>query len=233
MLETPLVLIPGLLCTRELWAPEIAGLSDMARIMVANHYDADSMAAIGGAILAAPPARFALAGLSMGGAIALEIMRQAPERVLKLALLDTTAALDSEEVRNNRRLYLDLARNGRFAEITQGHLLKRLVHPDRLADKPLVDTILRMAEETGAEAFIRQETAILNRPDSRPGLGAIHCPTLVIVGDHDLITPMERAREIAGAIPRSRLEIITGCGHLSTLERPDVVTAVLRVWLAA
>jgi pimeloyl-ACP methyl ester carboxylesterase len=234
MVETiPLVLIPGLLCTRELWAPQIAGLSDLARITVADHTTADDMARIAGVILAAAPVRFALAGLSVGGAIALEIMRQAPERVLKLALLDTTAALDSEEVGNNRRLYLDLARSGRFAEITPGHLLRRLIHPDRFAERPLVDTILGMATQTGAEVFIRQETAILNRPDSRSRLGAIACPTLVIVGDHDIITPLECAREIADAIPGCRLEIIAGCGHLSTLERPEVVTGLLREWLAA
>lgn len=229
----PLVLIPGLLCTGELWAPEIAGLSDLARITVADHGVADDMAGIARAILAAAPARFALAGLSMGGAIALAIMRQAPERVLKLALLDTTAAPDSEDIRNNRRFYIDLARSGRFDEITPDHLLQRLIHPDRLADGPLIEVILRMARDTGVEAFIRQESAILHRPDGRPGLGAIRCPTLVIVGDRDVITPLERAREIAGAIPNSGLEIIAGCGHLSTLERPGAVTDCLRAWLAA
>lgn len=229
----PLLLIPGLLCTRELWAPQIGGLSELAAITVADHGTADSMAGIAGAILARAPTRFALAGLSMGGAIALEIMRQAPARVLKLALLDTTAAPDSEEVRNNRRLYLDLARSGRFAEITPDHLLRRLIHPDRLADKPLVDTILRMAAETGAETFIRQETAILTRPDNRPGLADIRCPTLVIVGKQDIITPVERAREIAAAVPAARLDIVADCGHLSTLERPEAVTDWLRKWLAA
>jgi len=229
----PLVLIPGLLCTAELWAPQIAGLSDLAPITVADHGTSDDIAEIARAILAEAPARFALAGLSMGGALSLAILRQAPERVLKLALLNTTAALDSEEVRNNRRLYIDLARSGRFAEITPDHLLKRLIHPDRIGDKPLVDLVVRMAQETGVETFIRQETAILHRPDSRPGLGAIRCPTLVIVGDHDVITPLERAREIADAIPNSRLEIVAGCGHLSTLERPGAVTDLLRTWLAA
>ncbi|HXQ40748.1 MAG TPA: alpha/beta fold hydrolase [Candidatus Udaeobacter sp.] len=228
----PLVLIPGLLCTGELWAPQIAGLSDLARITVADHGVADDMAGIARAILAAAPARFALAGLSMGGAIALAIMRQAPERVLKLALLDTTAAPDSEDIRNSRLFYIDLARSGRFDEITRDHLLKRLIHPDRLADGPLIEVILRMARDTGVEAFIRQERAILHRPDSRSGLGAIRCPTLVIVGDRDVITPLERAREIAGAIPNSRLEIIAACGHLSTLERPGAVTDCLRAWLA-
>jgi pimeloyl-ACP methyl ester carboxylesterase len=203
-------LIPGLLCTGELWAPEIAGLSDLARITIADHGVADDMADIARAILAAAPAR-----------------------VLKLALLDTTAAPDSEDIRNARRFYIDLARSGRFEEITPNYLVKRLIHPDRLADGPLVEVILRMARETGVEVFIRQETAILNRPDGRPGLGAIACPTLVIVGDSDVVTPPERAREIAGAIANSCLEIIAGCGHLSTLEGPEAVTACLRQWLAA
>jgi pimeloyl-ACP methyl ester carboxylesterase len=229
----PLVLIPGLLCTGELWSPQIAGLSDLARITVADHGIADDMAGIARAILAAAPARFALAGLSMGGAIALAIMRQAPERVLKLALLDTTASPDSEDIRNARRFYIDLARSGRFEEITPNYLVKRLIHPDRLADGPLIEVILRMARDTGIEVFIRQESAILHRPDGRPGLGAIRCPTLVIVGDRDVITPLERAREIAGVIPNSRIEIIAACGHLSTLERPGAVTDCLRAWLAA
>ena len=228
----PLVLIPGLLCTEELWAPQIAGLSDLARITIADHGVADDMAGIARAILAAAPARFALAGLSMGGAIALAIVREAPERVLKLALLDTTASPDSEDIRNARRFYIDLARSGRFEEITPNYLVQRLIHPDRLADGPLVEVILRMARETGVEVFVRQESAILNRPDGRPGLAAIPCPTLVVVGDHDVITPPERAREIASAIPNSLLEIITGCGHLSTLERPAAVTECLREWLA-
>lgn len=231
MAKIPLVLIPGLMCTRELFAPQIAGLADLAQISVADHGTADSFAGIARAILAAAPTRFALAGLSMGGALALEIMRQAPERVLRLALLDANAALDGEPIRAARHGYLDLARQGRFMEITREHLLPRLIHPARLGDKPLIETVLRMAEETGPEVFIRQETALLNRPDGLPGLSAIRCPTLVVVGADDILTPLERAREIADGIPGARLVIVPDCAHLSTLEQPAALTKLLREWL--
>ena len=191
------------------------------------------MAGIARDILAAAPARFALAGLSMGVSIALELVRQAPARVTRLALLDGRAALDDEETKADRRRYIEMAQSARFMEITRDHLLPRLIHPKRRSDRALTQTILDMAEATGPEIFIRQETAILERADYRPFLPEIRCPTLVLVGADDAITPPPMAAEMAQAIASARLEIVADCGHLSTLERPAETSASLESWLRA
>src|SRR5690606_34368158 len=148
--------------------------------------------------------RFALVGLSMGGYVALEILRQAPSRVAKLALLDTTARPDLPEQTENRRRLVEVARGGRFAEIPDV-LYPKLVAPAREQDAALGAIVRTMAEETGADAFARQQAAISTRPDSRPSLATIRCPTLVLVGAEDALTPPDRAREMAEAIPGARL----------------------------
>lgn len=227
-----LVLIPGLLCTEALWAPQIAGLTDVADIMVADHTGEDSMAALARSILAAAPGRFALAGLSMGGYIALEIMRQAPDRVTRLALLDTSARPDSPEQSKNRRDFIALARRGKFKGVTP-QLIPNLIHPDRVGDKALTDTILDMARQSGVETFIRQETAIIDRIDSRPHLGAIACPALVLCGREDKATPLPLSEEMAALIPGARLQVVERCGHLAPLEQPAITNEALRDWLAA
>jgi pimeloyl-ACP methyl ester carboxylesterase len=230
--KAKLVLVPGLLCTGALWAPQIAVLSDIADCTVADHTRHDTMEGIARAILAAAPERFALAGLSMGGYISYEILRQAPERVERLALLDTGSRADTPERTAARRDLLATAgREG--VRRAQELLMPALIHPSRLADKALVDTVLQMAVDTGLEAFRRQEAAIIVRPDCRPLLPDIRCPTLVLVGEQDALTPPELAREIAVGIPDARLEIVPDCGHLSTLERPEAVSSALRAWLTA
>jgi pimeloyl-ACP methyl ester carboxylesterase len=229
--KLPLILIPGLLCTADLWAHQVAHLGDVAVPMVtAEHARHDSMGAIAAAILAAAPHRFALAGLSMGGYIALEIMRREPERVARLALLDTSARADAPEQSARRQELLAQARIGQFKGVTP-RLLPFLLHADRLQDEALVRRVLRMAADVGRDGFFRQQRAIMARPDSRGDLARITCPTLVLCGDADRLTPPERAREIADGIAGSRLELIAACGHLSTMEQPDAVTAALRTWL--
>jgi pimeloyl-ACP methyl ester carboxylesterase len=228
--KAKLVLVPGLLCTGALWVPQIAGLSEIADCTVADHTRHDTMADIARSILAAAPGRFALAGLSMGGYIAYEIVRQAPERVARLALLDTGSRADTPERTAARRELIAIAERegvGRAQEL----LMPALIHPARLSDKGLVDTVLQMAADTGLEAFRRQEEAIIGRPDNRPFLASIRCPTLVVVGREDALTPPGLAREIADGIPGAGLEIIPDCGHLSTLERPEAVSRALRAWL--
>jgi len=229
----PVVFVPGLLCTGALFADQVAGLGNGRQVTVADHTGARSLSGIARQILARAPQRFALVGLSMGGAIALEMLRQAPARVLRVALLDTRAGPDDEEARTARRLYLEMARDGRFEAITRDHLLPRLIHPKRLEDRPLVETIMDMATATGPQAFVRQETALLERADLRPVLPTIECPTLIAVGDSDVITPPEVALEMASAVAGARLEALADCGHLSTLERPAETTALLSAWLSA
>jgi pimeloyl-ACP methyl ester carboxylesterase len=230
--RTFLLLLPGLLCDAALWAPQRTALADLAETAVADLTRHDSVAGMAGAALADAPDRFALAALSMGGYVALEIMRQAPERVTHLALLDTSARPDSAEASRRRRALIALSRTGRFKGVTP-RLLPMLVHPDRLDDAPLTDVVMAMAERVGQVAFIRQQTAIMGRPDSRPGLPAIACPTLVLCGRDDALTPPALSEEMAAAIPAATLELIDSCGHLSTLERPETVNRALRRWLGA
>jgi pimeloyl-ACP methyl ester carboxylesterase len=228
----PIVLVAGLNCSARLYGEQIPALWQFGPVMVADHRRDDSMAAMARRILAAAPPRFALAGLSMGGYIAFEIMRQAVGRVAKLALLDTGAGAEVPERTEQRKPLLQMARQGRFAEITDNQF-PLLVHRKRHGDAALKATVRRMNEETGADAYIRQQQAIMSRPDSRPGLGAIACPTLVLVGDDDQLTPPALAHEMVGGIRGSRLVVIPQSGHLSTLEQPQAVTEALVEWMAS
>jgi pimeloyl-ACP methyl ester carboxylesterase len=226
----PIVLVPGLACTPRLYAEQIPELWRIGPVTVAVHTRDSSIAAIAQRILSAAPPRFALAGLSMGGYIAFEMVRQAPARIAKLALLDTSARADAPEQGEQRRAQIELARRGRIGQITD-ELFSRLVHASRREDESLKRTVRLMAEDAGADAFVRQQTAIMGRIDSRPSLSSIRCPTLVVVGDGDELTPPERAAEIAQGIGRARLVTIAGSGHLSTLEQPRTVTQALATFL--
>ena len=231
MNKTPLVLVPGLLCDRQLWRSQVEDLADVADIWVADHTRADTMAGVARDVLAdAPFARFALAGLSMGGYIALEIMRQAPQRVTRLALLDTAAGGELPEQTQRRLDFIAFAQRGHFDRVTET-LLPLLIHSARQGERSLTDTVKSMARNIGKEAFIRQQRAIMSRADSLALLASIACPTLVLCGLQDALTPLARHEEIAAGIKGARLEIIEDCGHLSTLERPSEVNAAMRRWL--
>jgi pimeloyl-ACP methyl ester carboxylesterase len=225
-----LVLIPGLLCTAALYGPQVEGLADAAHVTVANHTTADSLPAIAATILAAAPKTFALCGLSMGGYLAFEILRQAPARVTKVALLDTSARADTPERTAARRQQVALVERQGIA-VAVREQLPQWIHPRRMTDTALTETVARMAAETGVTHFARQQTAIGGRIDSRPGLAAITVPALVLVGREDAVTTVEHAQEIAGGIKGSTLAIVEDCGHLSTLEQPNAVTRALRQWL--
>lgn len=226
-----LVLVPGLNGTGDLFGPQIAALAASRRILVADVAADAAIAGMARRLLDAAPARFALAGLSMGGYVALDILRQAPERVTHLALLDTTARADAPESRERREELIALAEAGRFEEV-HAALWPRLVHPARRSDRALEAVVLAMMRATGPEAFVRQERALMARPDARDLLPSIEIPTLVLVGVQDAITPPELAREMAEAVEWASLVVVPDCGHLSSLERPDDVTAALSAWLA-
>jgi len=228
----PSVFLPGLLCTPRLYSAQLAAAWAFGPVLVANHTRDDTVAAIARRVLATAPQRFALIGLSMGGYISLEIMRQAPERVAKLALLDTSARADTPEQSALRRDLVAKARTTSMSEVAD-LTMPNLLAPQHLGDESLRQAIRTMAEEVGAEAFARQQNAIMSRPDSRPSLGAIRCPTLVLVGELDTLTPPERAQEIAAGITGSRLVTVPRCGHVSTLERPDEVSRALVEFLAS
>lgn len=228
-----LVLVPGLLCDALLWKPQIEALEGHAACWVADHTRSDTMAGVAADVLReAPFERFALAGLSMGGYVALEIVRRAAQRVDRLALLDTSARPDTPEQIERRTGLVELARRGRFIGVTQA-LLPLFLHRSRLSDEKLVNTVKEMARNTGKEAFIRQEHAIMSRVDSLPLLPTIGCPTLVLCGRQDVLTPLERHEEMAAAIPGASLRIVDDCGHLSTLERPAAVSEAFKRWLSA
>lgn len=225
------VLLPGLLCDQRLFAPQLPALAAVADPLVPDLSQDQSIAGMAARVLAmAGPERFALAGLSMGGYVALEIMRQAPQRVTRLALLDTQARPDTEEARARRRGLMALGERGEFRGVTS-RLMPLLIHADRLGDTALTGVIQAMAEGVGKDGFLRQQRAILDRPDSRPLLPAIACPTLVLAGREDAITPLEAQLELAQPIPQATLVLLPGCGHLATLERPEAVTRQLLLWL--
>jgi pimeloyl-ACP methyl ester carboxylesterase len=227
----PIVLVPGLGCSARLYRAQITALWRFGPVTVADHTRDETVEAIAARILAATPPRFALAGLSMGGFIAFAMMRLAPERIDRLALLDTNARADVPERSAEREKFIAMARAGKFAEVN-ATLMPRYLHPDHRGEafRKIVDD---MAEDVGVEGFIRQQRAIMSRPDSRSLLASIRCPTLVLVGDSDAATPPAMSKEIADGIPGARLVVVKDCGHLSTLERPDEVNAALAGWLRA
>lgn len=228
--KQPLLLLPGLLCDPILWAHQTEYLSDIADMTVADLTRHDNVADMAASAIEGMPETFALAGLSMGGYVAQEVMRQAGDRVTRLALLDTSSRPDTEEQTRRRRGLISLAKTGKFKGVTP-KLLPLLIHPDRMEDEALTSEVMTMSENVGRDAFFLQQTAILNRPDSRPDLAKISCPTLVLCGRQDALTGVELHEEMATGIDGSKLVVVEDCGHLSTMEQPEAVTAVMRYWL--
>lgn len=230
-MKEPLVLVPGLSCNAALYAPQWPALADGRPTLVADHTRDDTLSAIVKRLLAAAPPRFALCGLSMGGYVAFEVLRQAPERVTRLALLDTSAKPATPNTNVPREQMIALAEKGAFDNVTT-LLWQKLVAPAHLTEEPLRLLVRQMADEVGAEGFVRQQKAIMRRPDSRPVLAGLSIPTLVLVGEEDQITPVAEAQEMAGLVGVcARLAIVRECGHLSTLEAPEAVTGELLRWL--
>ena len=228
---TPILFVPGLLCSAEIFEAQAAALWPLGPTTVASTLEGDTVGEVARRILETAPPRFALAGISMGGYISLEIMRQAPGRVVRLALLDTTARPDTPDQAAQRRLTLEQARTGDFLSTALASLT-HLLHPARRRDVSLRTINERMARAVGLEGFARQLELIISRPDSRPSLSAIAVPTLVLVGDTDALTPVDRAREIAANILGSKLVVVPQCGHLSAIEQPHEVSRALLEWMA-
>ena len=237
MPDTPmsdtLVLLPGLLNDAELYVHQRQGLADLVdTILIPDLTRAETMEDLAREVLAQAPDRFALAGLSMGGYVAQEVFRQAPERIERLALMDTSARPDSPEQRRRRTGLIELSEKGRFKGVTP-RLLPMLINPSRMEDQPLVDSIFAMASRIGQAGFVRQQRAILSRADSRELLRTVSVPTLIMVGDSDQLTPPELAEEMAGLIAGAELIVVKECGHLPVLEHPKLATTALREWLGA
>lgn len=232
-----LMLLPGLLNDARLWQHQCAALASLADVQVADLTRADSMQGLAASVLEqAPPGPFALAGLSMGGYVAFEILRQliaqeAAHRLLALALLDTSARPDTPQAGDNRRQAIEQAQRD-FSHIAPA-LMQRQLHPAHLQRSDIVEAIRQMGERVGRDAYIRQQRAIMSRADSRPVLKEISCQTLVLCGREDRITPVELHEEMANAIPAARLVVVEQSGHLSALEQPQAVSDAMQTWLEA
>ena len=236
MAKTPLLLIPGLLCSPRLFAPQMAALADLAEIVVPDWRRAplaiwDSWESAARWIVdQMPPGKFAMAGLSLGGMLAMEIMQVAADRVTKLALLDTGMRSQNEAERAVRRARIRLAEEGHF-ELVLGLQLSRFLPPYRLPDKKLVDEVMAMCGEIGVEIYKRQEELAAIRADRRPDLPRIKCPTIVVCGRDDAATPLFLSEEMAKAIPAAALVVVEQCGHLVTMEKPEETNLILTTWL--
>jgi len=228
----PLILLPGMLCDAELWRHQTETLGDIAAIQVPDLGRYWSIGEMAASVLAVAPDRFAMAGLSMGGYVAQEIMLRAPERVTRLALLDTRARAYSAEIRATRERLLRQAQHGRFDGVTP-RLIASFVHPDRLGDAVLTRSIAEMTRRVGRDAYIRQQTAVMARRDMRHVLPGIACPTLVLCGREDAVTPLADHEEMAALIPGATLTVIDRCGHLAPMEHPETVSRAMRGWLVA
>lgn len=237
MAQPPLLLIPGLLCDAALWQHQIEQLANDATIVVADTLQDSSIPdmakrAIDTMDQRFPESTFAVAGLSMGGYIALAMWQQAAERINRLALLDTRAGKESAESQRKRERLMKMVQfHQRFVGMTDDQL-PLYIHPDRVADTALVDLLRQMTQRVGKTAYLRQQQAIIDRPSSLDMLSRISVPTLIICGEADAITPVSCSEEMAAQIPGAALHIIPDCGHLSSLEKPETVTALLREWLS-
>jgi len=230
-----LVLVPGLLCDSTVWEQQARALGAFTTIQITDHGKLDSLGNIAEALLERAPARFALAGHSMGGRVAFEVLRRAPERVIAVALMDTAYAplspgREGKAEALGRYALLEVART-RGMRALASEWVQKMVHPDRLRDAPLIESILTMMERKSPDIFAAQIKALLERPDAAPLLANIRCPALVLCGRQDAWSTLPRHEEMAELIPNSSLVVVEDCGHMSTMERPDAVTAAMREWL--
>jgi pimeloyl-ACP methyl ester carboxylesterase len=227
--RVPLVLVPGLVCDAEVWHHQVRHLAEVADIGIPAVDTGDTMTDMARHVLVWAPPRFALAGFSMGGYVALEMLRQAPERVSRLALLDTSARADTPEKAAGRRAAIDAIAGGRYRDVVE-RMMPVLLHPDRQRG-PLADLVRAMTARLGPEVFARRHRAMLTRVDSRDLLGGTDLPVRVICGRHDAMSSLAEHEEMASLAARGRWSLIEDCGHMSIIEQPHAVSALLRDWL--
>lgn len=228
-IERNLVLVPGLICDAEVWDYPRRHLAEVAEITFAPADETDTMQGLADAVLENAPKRFAIAGFSMGGYVALEVLRQAPERVERIALLDTSARGDTPEKAAGRAAAIADCEEDRFEDLLD-RFVPQLLHPDR-HDDPLFARVRAMGERVGAALFANRHRAMLTRSDSRELLQSTDIPVRAMVGRSDALTSVAEHQEIADLAPRGRVSIVEECGHMPPLERPIATTALLRDWL--
>ncbi len=226
----PLLILPGHLCDRRLFGHQTRHLSDVADIVVADLYGADNVRELAATAVASMPREFAILANSMGGAVAFEAMRRVPERVVGLTFVGSTARPEWPSQNARRRPVAELAARGDFEAIARMYA-PVFFHPERTGGGAHVRALRLMIEEAGYAGLRNQQKAFANRPDSRPILPDIACPTFVLCGRDDLVTPLEMSEEIADGIPGAELAVLDACGHVPMLEWPEKTTGLLRRWL--
>ena len=227
---TPLVLLPGMMCDARLFGPQIDALSGQLPLHLGVITAHDSVPALAAAVVAAAPPRFALAGLSMGGIVAMEIVAQAPDRITHLALLDTNPLAELPEVQARRGPQIAAARSGRLLEVMRDEM-----KPNYLADGPgrgrILELCMNMALDLGPDVFVRQSIALRDRPDQQATLRSVAVPTLVLCGAQERLCPVARHELMRDLIPGAKLVVVPDAAHLPTLEQPEATTQALRDWL--
>jgi len=231
-MSIPALFLPGQLTDERLWAPMLAALPEG---LIAPHFveltRGDTVAALARHALSGPPEKFVLVGLSLGGYVAFEMLRQSPHRIAGLILFNTSAQADEEEKIQEREKVKKAAAVGQFAGVTT-RLMPTIVHPRQLGNRSVTDTIMQMAAHIGQEGFLRQQHAIMSRSDSRDLLPHIQVPTLIVGGDSDQRTPPQLQEEIANTIPGAEFHLLPKVGHLAPLEEPVKCAEIMRVFLS-
>ena len=231
MEKLPLLLLPGTLCDAMLFEHQLKHLTDVAQPQLIDVHLQDNLRDVAAYVIDRVEGDFTVAGLSYGGIVAFEIWRQAPERLKKLALLNTNPYPAAEQTKINQQRFVGMAHLGEFREITTDFLKDIMLHPEHQKDQALRQKVLNMAETIGIEGFVNEIKAQLARPDALPDLPHITCPTLVLTGREDFVVPLHVHEHMAAQLPHSHLRIIEQCGHLSTMEQPEIVTRAMRDWL--
>jgi pimeloyl-ACP methyl ester carboxylesterase len=229
-MKDPLVLLPGMMCDARLYGPQIDAFSHERSITVAPLGDHDTVAVLARDVLDAAPAHFALAGLSMGGIVAMEVIRQAPERITRLALLDTNPKAETDAVAQFREPQIAKVMDGKLRSVMRDEM-----KPNYLTDGPnmgqVLDLCMAMAETLGPDVFVRQSRALQTRPDQQGTLRSVTVPTLILCGEDDSLCPLHRHELMHDLIPHSTLTVIKKAGHLPTLEQPNATNEALAKWL--
>ncbi len=229
-MKDPLLLLPGMMCDARLFLPQIAAFSAQRAVMVAPLSNGETISEIAEAVLACAPRRFALAGVSMGGIAAMEIIRQAPDRVSRLALLDTNPKAETAQ--------RQALREPQIADVQSGNLhsvMRDEMKPNYLVNAPgkqaILDLCMEMAMTLGPQVFVQQSRALQTRPDQTNTLAGLKAPTLILCGEHDQLCPPDTHQLMHGLIPQATLEVIPAAGHLPVLEQPEHTNKVLSQWL--
>ena len=231
MAKLPLLLLPGTLCDATLFEHQMNNLAGVCTPQVVDVHLQDNLPDVARYVLNQVDGEFAVAGLSYGGIVAFELWRQSPQRITKMALLNTNPYPASAETREKQQRFVGMAHLGEFREITTDFLKDTMLHPDHQKDLKLRSKVLKMAENVGVQGFVNEVRAQLARPDAVHELPFITCPTLVLTGYEDYVIPFSVHKDMASRMPNSRFVGVPNCGHLSTMEQPEIVTQALRDWL--